>query len=63
MPEVAHPGEYHGEPQPIRRGDYLFIAHRSSRLDHRCDALLGRLFHTVGKLGGGNCPLTALLLD
>ncbi len=49
MPEVPHAGEHHREAQLVRRGDYVVIAHRTARLNHRGDAVLGGFLDAIGK--------------
>ena len=42
MPEVAHPGEHHGEARRIGRRDHFLVADRAAGLDHhRCPGLGG----------------------
>src|SRR4051812_11306023 len=40
VPEMAHPGENHRDPQPVGRLDHGIVAHGSSRLDHSRGARL-----------------------
>lgn len=35
MPEVAHPGKYHGDPGFVGGLDYLGVSHRAARLNNR----------------------------
>ena len=49
MPEVAHAGKYHGHTRFVRRGDYFFIAHRTTGLDHRCDPALGSVVDAIAE--------------
>ena len=49
VPEVPHPGEHHRQPQPVRRRDHFIIAHRSARLNHRCNPVFRGFLQAIGK--------------
>jgi hypothetical protein len=48
MPEVAFPGQNHGQAALVGRLDHLFVAHRATRLDGRRCARGGSGNQSVG---------------
>src|SRR3546814_2812178 len=47
--EVAHAGDYHGDAGLVGCGDHFAVTHRTTRLDHRSDADLGRVVDAVAE--------------
>src|SRR5215472_7661305 len=49
MPEVAHSGEYHGDPAFVGGSDHFGVTHTAPRLDHRDGAVVGNHIESVAK--------------
>src|SRR3990167_8761382 len=71
VPKVTHAGEHHGNPGFVGSRNYFVVAHRTTRLNHRSDAIGSSVIQTVAEreegVGGhhraGNLQAGVLSLD